>query len=90
MSKSSESSEVGLALARARKALGLSNSVLAEHLGMSRQLLTDIERGKRELLERWIERLPPALRIAVVPAAIDEHHRAIARLRQIRDGRGDG
>jgi transcriptional regulator with XRE-family HTH domain len=60
------------ALVEARKAAGLTQQQLAEHLGISQPTLAQIETGRRPLPRERYGRLPKAIRRRVVDAAIAE------------------
>jgi transcriptional regulator with XRE-family HTH domain len=60
------------ALVEARKAAGLTQQQLAEHLGVRQPTLAAIEKGKRPLPRERYAKLPKAIRRRVVDAAIAE------------------
>ena len=59
-------------LVEARKAAGLTQQQLAEHLGIRQPFLAEIEKGRRSLPRERYARLPKAIRRRVIDAAIAE------------------
>jgi transcriptional regulator with XRE-family HTH domain len=59
-------------LVEARKAAGLTQQQLAEHLGIAQPTLAQIETGRRPLPRERYGKLPKAIRRRVVDAAIAE------------------
>ena len=60
------------ALVEARKAAGLTQQQLAEHLGIRQPTLSAIEQGRRPLPRERYSNLPKAIRRRVINAAIEE------------------
>jgi len=60
------------ALVKARKAAGLTQRQLAEHLGIRQPTLAEIEKGRRPLPRERYGKLPRAIRRRVIDAAIAE------------------
>ena len=71
-------------LIEARKAAGITQQQLAEHLGVTQGTLADVERGRRPFPRERIAKLPKAIRRQVINAAIDELRHQIAELRAMR------
>ena len=57
-------------IAPARKAAGLQQADLAELIGMSAPMLSQIEHGNRPLPDGYFERLPKAIRQDIIAAVI--------------------
>ncbi len=55
----------GAAVRRRRLELGLTQEQLADHAGLHRTYVGDLERGRRNLALRNIERIIKALRISI-------------------------
>ena len=70
-------------LRAARIAAKLKQGDLAKALGISQAFVCDIEHGRRELGEQHFEKLPEAIRSAVVKAAKADLRDRIKRLAQI-------
>lgn len=58
-------SRFGLAVKQRRQEIGISQEVLAEHAGLHRTYIGDIERGARNLSLENIEKLAKALQISI-------------------------
>jgi transcriptional regulator with XRE-family HTH domain len=83
-------SRVTEALIEARKKAALSQRQVADALGISYQFMNDIERGRRPLGEQHYEKLPEAIRTAVIKAAKAELRERLRKLDRIGKGQKSG
>jgi transcriptional regulator with XRE-family HTH domain len=72
--------DIGTVLAVARKRAEITQKDVALMLGISPQYLSDMEQGRRAFNERFLDKLPTAMRDEVRAAFIAEHEAAIERL----------
>lgn len=73
MPESQNSSHPGLVLRSARLAAGMTQTDLAETLGISVWVLNRLEHARRQFEESWLARMPEAIREPVA-AAIARHY----------------
>lgn len=73
-------STISQALREGRQALGLQQQELAERLGVSTSYLCDVERGRRSLPIKYVEKLPDGMRRYVAEAMIAERQQEIAEI----------
>ena len=59
-------------LAESRKAAGIKQRELADHLGIAASYMSDIENGRRPVPQHLLTRLPDAIRVPLVRARIAE------------------
>jgi hypothetical protein len=52
----------------------LAQREVAERIGVTPQYLSDIERGRRELLDKYVESLPGPVRHAVAVEMVAQHN----------------
>jgi len=72
--------KVADALRKSRVSAGLTQRQVAEMLGVTPQFMSDIEQGRRALGEKYLHKLPDAIRASVISAMVNEHKSAIARI----------
>lgn len=78
------------ALREARVAAKMKQRDLAIALGITQAFLSDIEHGRRELGEQHYEKLPEAIRTAVIKAAKAELRERLRKLDRIGKGQKSG
>lgn len=71
---------IASALKNARITSYLTQRQVADALGITPQFVSDIENGRRDLTEKYIELLPETMRHVVRQAFIAQHQSAIERL----------
>lgn len=64
--------ELGEEIRRRREALGMTQSTLATHLGLSRTSVTNIERGRQPVLVHQLYRVAQVLKIKVTDLLLPE------------------
>lgn len=70
--------EIGIALRNARLDAGLSQNELARLMRVSQGYISDLEKGNRSFQDRYIDKLPEAMRPSV-KAALRARYEALAR-----------
>lgn len=71
---------VAEALGISRKRAGLKQKEVAAALGITVPYLSDMENGRRAFVEKYLCKLPKAMKHIVAEAMIDEHKDAIIRI----------
>lgn len=71
---------VAIALRNSRISAGLTQKQVAEALGVTPQFISDLEKDRRALGEKYLPMLPPVMRAFVSEAMMNEHRSAISRI----------
>lgn len=72
--------EIGLALRNARRAADMTQQELATQMRVSQGFIADLESGRRTFYDRYLEKLPDAVKPAVRAALVAEHEARIKHL----------
>ncbi len=77
---------IGRTIRDARKAEGMSQTLLAQKMGISLWTLCRVENGSRTFDRLWLDKMPPGVRSPVARALEVEYQRELDSLREGRVG----